>query len=154
MEVTMIKRMINMVCDECGRCWIAAMQDASTERLQCPDCGKMVQAEPQNNMDVSLVSIADQIDFIISQNYTETTIPIELFRQWSRKLRSKCTWTYDDDATFDTDCGNSIDDEDTNRKWEFCPYCGREIKTDLEYGLSRTLMNRRIKVEKNVRNKE
>ena len=47
----MLERIGPMECDTCGRKWIAAMECAETERLECPDCGSMVQAPPQNNVE-------------------------------------------------------------------------------------------------------
>lgn len=37
-----------MECDKCGWVWMALMECAKTERLECPHCGYMVQAPPQN----------------------------------------------------------------------------------------------------------
>jgi len=45
----MIERIGPMECDICGRKWIAAMECAETERLECPDCGCMIQVPPSDN---------------------------------------------------------------------------------------------------------
>jgi len=42
-----------MKCNECGREWIAAMECADTERLECPGCGCMVPVEQQGGNDES-----------------------------------------------------------------------------------------------------
>ena len=44
-----------------------------------------------------------------------------------------CEWMQDDGATdiYDTECGNShmfIDGSPSDNKYEYCPYCGKEIK--------------------------
>lgn len=36
-----------MTCDQCGRVWEALCYESS-ERLECPDCGYMVQVKPGN----------------------------------------------------------------------------------------------------------
>jgi len=38
----MIEMIGPMKCNMCGREWIAAMECAKTERLECPGCGYMV----------------------------------------------------------------------------------------------------------------
>jgi len=44
----MIEKIGPMECDICGRKWIAAMECAETERLECPDCGCMIQVPPSD----------------------------------------------------------------------------------------------------------
>jgi DNA-directed RNA polymerase subunit RPC12/RpoP len=86
----MIQRMINMECDECGRRWIAAMEDSASERLECPDCGIMVQVEPNTfeKQFESIEKICNQMDFLVSQNYSTVTVPTELLKLWSNALKS------------------------------------------------------------------
>ena len=45
-------------------------------------------------------------------------------------LATKCVWLNEDDANeWMTSCGNTIADEETDGKWKFCPWCGREMMT-------------------------
>lgn len=85
-------------CEKCGRKWLAVCFQIN-DRLECPDCGYLTQVPPQNTMEENntstnkhithaLQEIADQMDFLVSQNYDKTTIPLELLRAWSRQLRN------------------------------------------------------------------
>ena len=52
----MLERIGPMKCEICGREWIAAMEDSATERLECPSCGAMVQAPPQEDDETGAIS--------------------------------------------------------------------------------------------------
>jgi hypothetical protein len=44
---------------------------------------------------------------------------------------STCTWTYDEDGNWRTECGNLhifIDGTPEQNEYEFCPYCGVKIE--------------------------
>jgi hypothetical protein len=43
----------------------------------------------------------------------------------------KCKWEFTEkNGTWQTECGNSVDDDATNMQWKYCPYCGGTISME------------------------
>jgi len=57
--------------------------------------------------------------------------PAALFAAQARETPLTCTWTQNEDGVYETNCGNLFafnDGTPSENGFEFCPYCGRELR--------------------------
>ena len=64
-------------------------------------------------------------------NFNYPSNAASLFAAQARETPRPCTWTENEDGVYETNCGNLFafnDGTPSENGFEFCPYCGRELR--------------------------
>ena len=64
-------------------------------------------------------------------NFNYPSSAASLFAAQARETPLTCTWIENEDGVYETNCGNLFafnDGPPSENGFEFCPYCGRELR--------------------------